>query len=100
MEGLLTKRWDCQFAGVEASRREHGDCLIPPMHLTQGKRAETHSEQYGQYKERVPGLMAKKGFKKLKDKVFDEFVRMPGRGKGCAKATRHSPGTRMSSRIK
>ena len=83
MEGLLKKRWDYQFAGLKAYKREHGDCFIPIDHPTLGLWTRIQRDQYCEkqggggvaiVEGSVTGLTEKR-FTRLKEIGFDDFVR-------------------------
>lgn len=81
MEELLKKRWDYQFAGLKAYKREHGDCFIPIDHPTLGSWTRIQRDQYEKQgggvaivEGSVTGL-TKKRFTRLKEIGFDDFVR-------------------------
>jgi len=82
MEELLKKRWDYQFAGLKAYKREHGDCFIPIDHPTLGLWTRIQRDQYEKQggggvaivEGSVTGL-TKKRFTRLKEIGFDDFVR-------------------------
>lgn len=46
IDELLKKRWDYQFMGLKAFKREHGDCFVPIAHPTLGLWTRIQRDQY------------------------------------------------------
>jgi len=74
MEEMLKKRWDDQYNAVKSYKDEHDTCCIPTSHPLSAW-ANAQQKQYALYKQRLPTMLTKKRYNKLKDIGFDECIK-------------------------
>jgi len=74
IEEMLKKRWDDQYNVVKSYKEEYGNCCIPTSHPVSSW-ANTQQKQYALYKQRLPTMLTKKRYTKLKDIGFDEYLK-------------------------
>ena len=74
MEQMLDRRWDHQYADLEAFEREHDDCLVPVTHPTLGRWMRTQCTPFKLFRRRVSSSLTKRRYQKLSSVGFDKFI--------------------------